>query len=238
VPHRAATVVSPADQDLLRAGGEGHRQNLGTTRGRAAGADADAVAARAKLDLGRKHAAGGLLVDGALQGRDPGTHDLATTVDDDLRGRDVAQSQRFAIGALALGELGSGEGVLPSQVVPVINGIGQGDNAGPGRDGLKPGIGLRTVGAALGGEQFNDDRLRRCRRPDGAGRRRLGHGPCRDKGGRQGRHRDDPAPRAHAEEINHARRSRAAHFRVKAEWIGDRQTRMSSRAPGRGERPS
>ena len=39
----------------------------------------------------------------------------------------------------------------------------------------------------------------------------------RDKDGPESRRRDDPAPRAHDREINHARRKLAPHFRVKAE---------------------
>jgi len=70
---------------------------------------------------------------------------MTAPVDHHLRRRDVPQFERLAIGALALGELGPGEGVGPAQIVPVVDAIGQDDHARLGRHGLDRAVGVGTA---------------------------------------------------------------------------------------------
>src|SRR5690606_10736520 len=100
VGHRAAPVVAALDLDRLLPRPIDHGDDLGPALRRPAGADADAVAGLAELDLGRPAATARLGLDGGLQLRRAGARYMTAPVDHHLRRRDVSKLQRLTIGAL------------------------------------------------------------------------------------------------------------------------------------------
>ena len=68
---------------------------------------------------------------------------------------------------LPLGKGGVGIGVLPADVVPIVDVEGEGDDFRPLRQLAQEGVGRRARAAALGGEELDDDRRLVLRAADG-----------------------------------------------------------------------
>src|SRR3546814_15477317 len=84
-----------------------------------------------------------------------GADDVAAAVDHHLRRVDVAQAELGNIVALALGVLCGGEGILPADVVPVVDVERQRQHARLVGQLSEQRIGRRTGAAALRGEQLD-----------------------------------------------------------------------------------
>jgi hypothetical protein len=87
-----------------------------------------------------------------------GARGLLAAGDHHLRGGHVTQRELLGVGALARREGRLGEGVGPAQIVPVVDRIGQGQNAlvvGHVGDDL---VGLAAGRATLSGEKLDDHR--------------------------------------------------------------------------------
>jgi hypothetical protein len=126
---------------------------------------------------------------------------IDATVDDHLRGVNGPQIQRAGIAALAPGEIGMGEGVLPADIVPVVDVEGERDHVLAPRQLAEEGVGGRAGAAALRGEKLHHHRgARLAGRDGGAGEIGSEHGQ-RGRGGRN-------AQRGHCP-INDPRKARA-----------------------------
>ena len=99
-----------------------------------------------------------------------GADRVGAAVDDDLRGVDHFQAERPAIVALALGRRRTGEGVLPADVVPIVDVEGERDHVLAPRQLAEIGIRRRAGAATLRGVELDDDR----RRVGGRRHRRVG----------------------------------------------------------------
>jgi hypothetical protein len=111
-----------------------------------------------RLQLQRQFRHGARLSDQLLDLGPVRAHDIGAPVDHHLRRVDGAQAQRARIAALAPGEVGAGEGVLPADVVPVVDMEGKGDHVPALRQLAKERVGRRAGAAALRGEQLDHDR--------------------------------------------------------------------------------
>ena len=60
-----------------------------------------------------------------------------------------------------------GERVAPAEIVPVVDGEGEGQDVAPLRHFRDVAVGRRAGGAALAGEELDDHRRALRRRPDG-----------------------------------------------------------------------
>ena len=89
--------------------------------------------------------------------------ELVAAIDDHLRGVDAVEAEARGVEVLAVGELVGGEAVMPAELVPVIDVLAEDDDVGGG-DGLfvveagEEGVRGGTTGAALGGEELDEDR--------------------------------------------------------------------------------
>ena len=110
-------------------------------------------------DLGRLRGLGDR-VDGLVR---IAAEELRLAVDDHLRGVGVVELQARSVEVLALCEQRGGEAIVPALFLPVIDVLLENDDVGVG-DGLlllecsQELIGTRAAGAALGGEQFYQNR--------------------------------------------------------------------------------
>src|SRR5262249_5702012 len=83
-------------------------------------------------------------------------HQRGAAVDDGLRRIYVAIAARLRVLALALGEVVTGERVLPAEIVPIIDRERKGENVFALRELAQKLIGGRTGGAPLTGKQLHD----------------------------------------------------------------------------------
>src|ERR1700756_4565757 len=86
------------------------------------------------------------------------TDGLPPTIDDHLRRVNGREPEQLGVTLLALGCRGAGEWVLPPEPVPVIDVEGQCQQIWTAGQFGEQCIGRWAGGAALGGEQFYDDR--------------------------------------------------------------------------------
>src|SRR3546814_9528433 len=89
--------------------------------------------------------------------RSSGADDVAAAVDHHLRRVDVAQAELGNIVALALGVLCGGEGILPADVVPVVDVERQRQHARLVGQLSEQRIGRRTGAAALRSEEHTSE---------------------------------------------------------------------------------
>ncbi len=103
-------------------------------------------------------------------------HHVGEPVDDGLRGVDLSVTARVGIGLLPGGEVRRGERVLPADVVPVVHGQGERDDAGTMGETRQHRVRWRAGRATLAREEFDH------------ARRFAGDGGARDERetGRQG----------------------------------------------------
>jgi hypothetical protein len=72
------------------------------------------------------------------------SHHLFAAVDDHLRREHVHVAARLGIVILALREVGAGEGILPAEIVPVVDVEGQGQHARPAAQFAEQPVGRRA----------------------------------------------------------------------------------------------
>ena len=84
-----------------------------------------------------------------------GAVDMRSSVDDRLRRIDRAAAEGPHIGILALGVFLAAQRILPPQIVPVVDMVGERDDARPGGELGKKRICRRAGAAALAGEQLD-----------------------------------------------------------------------------------
>jgi hypothetical protein len=92
-------------------------------------------------------------------GVEAGSFDPA--VDDHLRGIDPVASDRAGVGVLACGPFGLGEGILPAEPIPVVDGENEREDVGPVPYRSDIGHRRRAVRSALALEEFDDRRMHR-----------------------------------------------------------------------------
>ena len=87
--------------------------------------------------------------------------ELGLAVDDGLGGVDAVEREALAVTLLAGGEGGGGVGVVPAEAIPVVDVFAEDDELDAGEGLLielgQDAVSRGTTGAALGGEEFDED---------------------------------------------------------------------------------
>ncbi len=107
--------------------------------------DGNAHALRALVHMGERIGDGGTA----------GAVDMGAPVDDRLRRIDRTGAESAHIGILALGVLLAAQRVLPAEIIPVVDVIGQCDDVLPGHEVGEKLVGRRAGTAALVGEELD-----------------------------------------------------------------------------------
>ena len=114
------------------------------------------------LDMGRLCR----LLDGREDGAAVASACLVLSVDDHLGGVDAVESELAAVFVLPLGPLMRGKRIAPAVLVPVVDVLAEHDDGGSGNGLFAVELGEQAVGgwatgAALGGEELDEDGWRR-----------------------------------------------------------------------------